>query len=152
MKTKDSGLDEMQKERRNSIGNQMFMLLFYALLIDGGLYGAGLRWLNYPANIMVILMVCMCIYLVRTITANAYLPPKAQNRKHIVFLIMLTAFSVVAAIAAVNLLQHVPDQSVVEVADDYSAIILFIISVVALLISLVAVIINKVNNKKENDK
>jgi len=38
---RNNGLDEMQKDRRNRVGNQMFMLMFFALLIDSDLYGAG---------------------------------------------------------------------------------------------------------------
>lgn len=59
------GLDELQVKRRNSIGNQMFVLLFYILIFEAGLHGAGFRWLNYPANIVVIASICMGVYLVR---------------------------------------------------------------------------------------
>ena len=61
---KKKGLDELQLKQRNSAGNQMFMLMFYALLLEAGLYGLGVRWLNYPANIITIISVCMGIYLV----------------------------------------------------------------------------------------
>ncbi len=151
MKINNNGLDEMQKERRNSIGNQMFILMFYALLLDSGLYGAGIRWLKYPVNIMVIIMVCMCIYLIRTITSNAYLPPKVQSRKTIISLIIAIVFSVVLAIAAFNLFGNLSAQSAVEVANDNSVLILFIVSAVGLLISLIVAIIKKVNNKNDSD-
>lgn len=151
MRNNKNGLDEMQKERRNTIGNQMFMLTFYAILLDIGLYGAGIHWLKYPANIMVIIMVCMSIYLIRTIVANAYLPPKAQSRKTVVSLIITIAFSVVLAIAAVNLLGNSSAQNAVENANDYSALILFIVSAGGLLISLIVAIIKKVNGKNDRD-
>lgn len=151
MKINNNGLDEMQKERRNSIGNQMFMLMFYALFLDTGLYGAGIRWLKYPANIMVIIMICMCIYLIRTITANAYLPPKVQSRKTIVSLIIAIVFSVVLAIAAFNLFGNLSTQAAVEAANDNSALILFIVSAVGLLISLIAAIIKKVNSENDSE-
>lgn len=141
----------MQKERRNSIGNQMFMLMFYTLLLDSGLYGAGIRWLKYPANIMVIIMVYMGIYLIRMIAANAYLPPKAQSRKTVMFLIIEIAFSVVLAIAAFNLFGNLSAQSAVVDTNDNSALILFIVSAAGLLISLIIAIIKKVNNKNESD-
>lgn len=141
----------MQKERRNSIGNQMFMLMLYTLLLDSGLYGAGIRWLKYPANIMVIIMVYMGIYLIRMIAANAYLPPKAQSRKTVMFLIIAIAFSVVLAIAAFNLFGNLSAQSAVVDTNDNSALILFIVSAAGLLISLIVAIIKKVNNKNESD-
>ncbi|MEA4845615.1 MAG: hypothetical protein VB106_00110, partial [Clostridiaceae bacterium] len=93
MKNNKNGLDEMQKERRNSIGNQMFMLMFYALLFSCGLYGIGVRWLDYPGDVMVIITACMAIYLVRLIVSNSYLPPKAQNRKTVIALIISVLFS-----------------------------------------------------------
>jgi len=33
------------------------MFMFYALFLEGGLHGAGVRWLNYPANIITIIFV-----------------------------------------------------------------------------------------------
>ena len=81
MWNRKDGLDEMQKERRNKIGNQMFMLMSYALLIDTGLYGQGIRWLEYPSNVMAVFLACMGIYLVRLIASNDYLPAKAHNKK-----------------------------------------------------------------------
>lgn len=152
MKINKNGLDEMQKEKRNSIGNQMFLLMFYALLLDSGLYGAGIRWLKYPANIMVIIMVCMSIYLIRTIAANAYLPPKAQNRKTVISLIISIAFSVVLVIAASNLFRNLSAQSVVQNENDNSALILFIVSAAGLLISLIVVIIKKVGDKSDSEE
>ncbi|ACV61552.1 hypothetical protein Dtox_0633 [Desulfofarcimen acetoxidans DSM 771] len=152
MKINKNGLDEMQKEKRNSIGNQMFLLMFYALLLDCGLYGAGIRWLKYPANIMVIIMVCMGIYLIRTIAANAYLPPKAQNRKTAISLIIAIAFSVVLVIAAFNLFGNLSAQFSVEDANDNSALILFIVSAVGLFISLLVAIIKKVKDKSDSEE
>jgi TRAP-type C4-dicarboxylate transport system permease small subunit len=151
MRNNKNGLDEMQKERQNSIGNQMFILMFYTLLLDSGLYGAGIRWLKYPANTMVIITVFMGVYLIRTIAANAYLPPKAQNRKTVISLIIAISFSVVLAIAAVNLFGNLSAQPTVEDANNNSALILFIISGVGLFISLIAAIIKRVNNKNDSD-
>jgi len=140
----------MQKEKRNSIGNQMFMLMFYALLLDIGLYGAGIRWLKYPANTMVIIMICMGIYLIRTIAANAYLPPKAQSRNTGISLIIAIIFSVVFVIAFLNF-GNLTLQSAVEDTNDNSALILFIVSATGLLISLIVAIIKKVNNRNDSD-
>ena len=54
MNSKD--LDEMQLARRNHIGNQSFMLLFYLLFLDIGLRGFGVTWLNYPVNVFLIMI------------------------------------------------------------------------------------------------
>jgi FtsH-binding integral membrane protein len=151
MKNNKNGLDEMQKERRNSIGNQMFMLMFYALLLNGGLYAAGIRWLEYPANVLVIITACMGIYLVRLIALNAYLPPKAQSRKPVVTLVIAIVFSVAFTMAAINLFTHYPAQ-VAESTEDNSAVILFIVSAVGLLATIIVAVIKKVNSKNDNDE
>lgn len=150
MKINKNGLDEMQIEKRNSIGNQMFTVMSYALLADSGLYAAGIHWLKYPSNIMVIIMVCMSIYLVRTILANAYQPPKAKSRKTVISLIIVLAFSVVFAIIASDLFRNLSAQSVAEDVNDNSAWILLVVSAAGLLISLIAAILKGVNDKNDN--
>jgi len=150
MRNNKNGLDEMQKEQRDSIGNQMFMTMFYALLFDAGLYGYGVRWLNYPVNVMVIIIVCMSIYLVRIIAFNAYLPPKAQNRKTVVSLIISIIFSIAITILAINTFGQSPLQ-IEERANDNSAIILMIVSSVGLLIALIVAVIKKVTNKDDKE-
>lgn len=149
MKINKDGLDEMQKERRNSIGNQMFLLMSYALLLNSGLYGTGIRWLPYPADVMVILMACMVIYLVRSITANAYLPSKARGGKTVISVVAAAVLSVVLAISAWNLFGRPPVRPAAENANDPSALILFIVSVSGLLISLAAAVIRKINDKDD---
>lgn len=78
MDSKD--LDEMQISRRNHIGNQSFLLMFYLLLLDVGLHGFGVKWLEYPLNIFVIIMGCTVQYLVRTILAGAYVSQEKKDK------------------------------------------------------------------------
>ncbi|MBT9172630.1 MAG: hypothetical protein DDT21_01016 [Syntrophomonadaceae bacterium] len=142
MRNKD-GLDEMQKGRRDTIGNQMFMFMFYALLIDSGLYGAGVRWLNYPANVMVIISACISIYLVRLIALHAYHPPKTQNRSVITLII---AIIVSIALAIALSMGHIPEKT-----NDNSGIILFIVSAAGLLGILIAAVIKKATSRKDEE-
>lgn len=79
MNSKD--LDEMQLARRNHIGNQSFMLLFYLLLLDIGLHGLGVEWLAYPLNVFLIMFGCMFHYLIRTILAGAYSGKERRDGK-----------------------------------------------------------------------
>ena len=150
MRINKNGLDEMQKEKRNSIGNQMFLLMVYALLIDAGLAGVGISWLKYPSNIMVIIMVCVGIYLVRTIATNSYLPSKVSYRKTVISSIIAMAFSVVLVIAAFNFFGNLSVHSALEGTIDNSALILFMVALVGLLISLTVAIIKKVNDKRDS--
>lgn len=151
MKNNKNGLDEMQREKQNSIGNQMFILMSYALLFDLGLYGAGIRWVKYPLNTMIIVIVCMSIYLIRTIAAGAYLPPKAQNRKTIISIIIAIAFSILLVRTSFNLFGNKSAQSIVESTDSSYSLLLFIIAGVGLLISLIVAIIKRVNDRKNDD-
>jgi len=148
-KRKD-GLDEMQKERRNSIGNQMFMVLAYALLIDTALYGQGIRWLEYPGNIMAIFMVCMGIYLVRLIANNAYLPARNHNSKSLVAIIIAVGIAIVLGVTWV-ILSRGSSEQVAEVSNNNTAMILLILSTVGIICALVMAIIKKINNKNDKD-
>lgn len=150
MRNNKNALDERQRERRNSIGNQMFLLLAYALIINGGLYAAGIGWLGYPANVMVITTVCMALYLVRLIALDAYLPPKAQNRKTVVILILAIVFSIAFTMAAIHLFGQSPVQ-IAEPSEDNSALILMVVSAVGLLATLIVAVIKKGNNKDDKD-
>lgn len=148
MKHNKNALDEMQREKRDAIGNQSFILMFYLLMFDSALYGFGLEWLAYPSRVLVIITACMFIYLARVIACNAYLPPRAQESKTRVILFL--AISVGFAIAAVLLSVNLPFLRMDNSLNDNSAVILFIMSAVALVIALVMAIIKKISNDKDN--
>ena len=144
MKTNKNELDEMQKSLRDKIGNQSFMLLFYLLLLDIGLYGFGIRWLVYPANVMVILIVCMVIYLVRIIAKNSYLPPQTYKSKPILRLVFTVIFAIILAIA---IAMFCGKTNPFPADNGNSAIILFIVSLVGLVIAAIVSIIKRNDNK-----
>jgi hypothetical protein len=77
---KNEKLDEMQVQRRNKIGNNCFMVMFYLLFIDMGLNGVGINWIVYPMNVYIIITSCMGYYLIRTIWAGAYLGVSSRNK------------------------------------------------------------------------
>lgn len=141
------GLDELQVKRRNSIGNQMFVLLFYILIFEAGLHGAGFRWLNYPANIVVIASICMGVYLVRLFINNAYLSPSSQRRKIVIALIMASIFFVALIGAGVYLYS----QQQLNGTLNSSSLLLVIVPAVGLLISLIVFAIQKSNDKFDED-
>ena len=151
MNNNKNGLDEMQTQQRNSIGNQMFMLMFWVLLLNGVLHFAGITWFPYPVNVMVITTACMGIYLIRLIASNAYLPGKAQNRKTIVGLIMSIVFSVGFCMLAVLVVRK-SSVDIVENTSDNSAIILFTVSVVSLICAFIIAAIKKARNKDGDDE
>ena len=104
-------------------------------------------WLNYPANVMVIISACISIYLVRLIALHAYHPPKTQSRT-VITLIISIVISIAIAIAVSTALLTT---QIAEKTNDYSAIILFIVSAAGLLGILIAAVIKKVNNNKDNE-
>lgn len=143
MKTDKNELDEMQKSLRDKIGNQSFMLLFYLLLLDIGLYGFGIRWLAYPVDVMVIMVVCMSIYLIRVIVNNSYLPPQTQKSKPILRLVLTVIFAVILAISIAMFC----GKTTIAAENGNSAMILFVVSLVGLVIALIVTIIKRNNNK-----
>lgn len=141
------GLDELQVKRRNSIGNQMFVLLFYILIFEAGLHGAGFRWLNHPANIVVIASICMGVYLVRLFINNDYLSPSSQRRKIVIALIMASIFFVALIGAGVYLYSQQQLNGILN----SSSLLLVIVPAVGLLISLIVFAIQKSNDKFDED-
>ncbi len=146
-----NGLDEMQTERRNRIGNQMFMLMFYALWLNGLLYSYGVRWLDYPGNVMVITVVCMAIYLVRLVVSNAYLPAKTRAGRATYTLIMGIVFSIALVLAAINLFGPAPAEAS-WISEGNTALVLFIASAVGLVAVLITAAIRKVNSRHDTDE
>jgi len=142
------GLDEMQIQRKNSIGSQAFAMLLYLLLVDILLHNFGLRWANYPANVMIILSLCSGIYVIRLIAAHAFIGPADKPQKPLlkVVLTILIAISISAAIFA---LVKNSSFSSHEQMDDMSAPLLFIIAGVAILISAATFIISKIQNRDD---
>lgn len=148
---KKNNLDEMQLQKRNKIGNQAFMLLFYLLMIDMGLYGFGFRWLQYPTNVFVIMLVCMGYYLIRIIWSNAYVGPQTKEigvGKAAVFTI---AVAVLAAAAAIFISKSNLIKVPAAESNDNGALILFIISTVSLVIAFVVSIISKKQNRSDDE-
>ena len=146
MNSKD-GLDEMQRERNNKIGNQMFELMAFALLIDITLSALGIRWLAYPSNIMAIVLTCCSIFLVRQIAAGAFRQPRIQTRKVTVIILIVT---IALAFAAEITLSKLP-AGTAESTDDYSAYILMVISSAGLLATGIATVIKRIRDKADKD-
>ena len=97
---KNERLDEMQVQRRNKIGNNCFMVMFYLLFIDIGLREIGIKWLAYPINVLIIINICMAYYLVKTILAGSYLgvSDKNKNSKYLIAGIAVAAFLLIVGI------------------------------------------------------
>ncbi len=133
-------LDERQREFRNKVGHQSFMLLLYLILIDTALHGAGVTWLPYPANMMALLTVCAGIYQTRVILGGAYLRPGEETGLKRGKTVIIAGFAVTAAaIAAVVLARGNLVQAAEPAGEDgNSAWVLLIISVVSLVIMLLA--------------
>lgn len=141
-------LDEMQHQRKNKIGNQTFLVLLYLLLLDAGLYGFGFRWISYPANVMVILIICCGSYVVRLIKNNAYVGPSTEEEKPILKVFLPVFFSVSIAMAVIVLLKNANFSNANQI-NDMSAPILFITSSIGIIIAIVIGIIKKIQNKND---
>lgn len=139
-------LDEMQIQKRNMIGNQAYMLLFYLLLIDIGLYGFGFRWLKYPMNVYVIMMGCMTYYLLRIIWNNSYVGPRKDTKTIGRKIGFVLGFSGLVAGITIYLLGKNFLISPIS-TDDNGAMLLFIFSIVSLIVLAVVGLISKWQTK-----
>lgn len=145
-----SQLDEMQLQKRNMVGNQAYMLLSYLLLLDISLYGFGIRWLQYPINVFVIMMGCMTYYLFRIIWNNSYVGPRMKTKsigRKIALVIGLAGF--VSGITIVILKEDFLSSSISD--GDNGAIILFMVSLVALIFIAVVGFISKCKLETKNN-
>ncbi len=140
-----SVLDEMQLQMRNRIGNQAFMILFYLLLTDVGLNGFGVKWLQYPLNVFVIMVSTMFYYLIRILWAGAYIGPDSSIKKAA----RKTAATVItAAVAAsVSIFAIWKNNTETQVPDRTSAMVLFIFSAVAIVVAVIVSIASMKQNR-----
>ncbi|HYE83641.1 MAG TPA: DUF6773 family protein [Clostridia bacterium] len=144
-------LDEMQLQRRNRFGNQSFMLMFYLLMADIGLYGFGFRWLKYPLNVFTIMLICMTYYLVRVILGNAYVGPQSREKHKIRMVLYPAAIAVLAAAAVVLISQKGFVMAQTQGDSDKGAMILFTVSVVFFTIALIVGVIAKRQNIEDEE-
>lgn len=144
------GLDEMQLQTRNKIGNQTFLVLLYLLLLDAGLYGFGFRWVSYPANIIIILTICSGIYVVRLVKANAYVGPSIDKQRPMLNVFLNVIVSVLIALLIIVLLKNVSFTNSDQI-DAIAAPILFISAMIAIIIAVTTGIIKKIQNKNDRD-
>lgn len=94
---KKESFDEMQTQKRNQIGNQSFSLLAILLMLDTLLYNLGIRWIEYPTNVFIIVIICCGIFVIRTAFNNALVSPRHKPGKTIVFILTVTILSMAAA-------------------------------------------------------
>lgn len=146
----NKGLDEMQVQRKNKIGNQAFLMLFYLLLIDIGLQGFGFRWLEYPANVMVILMVCSGIYIVRLILANAFVGPAPEKQNPILKVLITVLLAMAVAAVILLLIKSAGFSDPVEV-ESRTASILFGSAGMAIVIAVTTIVVNRIQNRKDGE-
>ena len=127
------GLDEMQLQKRNAVGHQTLILTVCLLLLDAALYGAGVRWAEYPVNALAILALCSGIYAVRIIAANALAGPAAKVRKPLLKAAAVIVLAALAAAAAVVFWKSGSDGD----PGGIGAVLLFVLSCGALAVAAV---------------
>ena len=134
------GLDEMQMQRKNKIGNQTFIMLLYLLLLDAGLYGFGFRWVVYPANVIILLSLSSGMYVIRLLIGGAYVGPSAQKGKPWLKILFTGLLAAVVAAGMLILLKTVGFTNAPQI-DAMAAPLLFITALVGMIIASVIAII-----------
>ena len=150
MNNSKNDLDEMQKQRRNSIGNQMFMIMTYLMLINIGLHSFGIAWITYPVSTLLIVVACLTVYLIRLIASNAYLPARERNSKTRLVGVLFGSM-VIAIVISVFIFRNQAQVDISEALNVDESVALMIFSAVSLIIALVVAAIKKVSNRNVND-
>jgi hypothetical protein len=138
----------MQVQKKNSIGNQAFVMLLYLLMLDAGLYGFGFRWISYPANVMIILTLTAGIYVIRLITANAFVGPAAKTEKPLMTVVMTMFFAALISAAILVLMNNTSFSSPGQI-EEISAPLLFITAGVAMVVAITTLIIKRIQNRED---
>jgi len=142
-------LDEMQLQKRNMVGNQAYMLLFYLLLVDIGLNGYGFRWLQYPMNVFVIMLGCMTYYLIRLIWNNSYVGPGIKTTSIVRKIGLVIALAGIVAGITISYLRSNSLEGLLA-SEDNGAMILFISSIVLFIVLAVVGLISKRQNRSDD--
>ncbi|MCL2575434.1 MAG: hypothetical protein FWE33_03270 [Defluviitaleaceae bacterium] len=88
--------DEMQSMIRGKIGNQMFFVVVFIVLIDGLLHARGIVWWDFDYSVWAITVFCTVIYVVRVIVAGAYFPANFSRGNPIAAIIVSAVMPVAA--------------------------------------------------------
>ncbi|PRR83817.1 DUF6773 family protein [Clostridium vincentii] len=145
-----NNLDEMQLQRKNKIGNQSFLMLFYLLMLDIWLYSFGFKWISYPANVVFILTFCGGIYFLRLIIGNSYQGPDIKKEKPLLKIVLTVLGSLVAATAIIVIFKNAGFSTDGQI-NDTGAIILLITSSIAIILVLISTVIKKRQNKNDEE-
>ncbi len=140
------GLDEMQIRIKERIGNQTFVMLLALLLLDVALHGYGIRWVSYPANVMILLTLICGIYVVRLIGGNAFVGPGEKRQKPLTT-VALTVLTALVVAASLNILGIRGGSSDHMRLDSASGLILCIVPLGALLAALTALVVRRVQDR-----
>lgn len=140
--------DEMQTQRRNQIGNQTFSLLVILLMLDTLLYNLGIRWMAYPMDVFIIVLLCCGIFIIRAALSDALVAPKQKKGKSIAVILSATVLSM-AAVTVIG--KFVNPSASSATGSGFGTILLEVISLGALFITAVIYFI-KCHSEKNNDK
>jgi hypothetical protein len=94
--------DERQKQRRDRIGSQSFVLLVILTLANIFAYYLGLRWLDFPVSTMILVLVCCGVYKIRVVLSGAFVAPgtgAATAWRRAIGVVVVAAAGALAAVA-----------------------------------------------------
>jgi len=142
-------LDEMQVQKRNKIGYQSFTMLISLLLLDNVLYGLGVRWMEYPTNVFLIVIVCCGLFTIRCALQDTLVAPKQPTGR---MAALAVAAAVLAIAVAIGIKTLIKPESAAPEDSGIGAILLMVISGGALIVSGIIYLIRKHNDLKSKDE
>lgn len=140
--------DERQVQKRSRIGSQSFAILVFLLMIDVLAYNFGIRWIEYPTNVFIIVLICLAVFSVRTALENALVAPKQKAGRPIALLLIAAAVSM----ATVFLLKEgIEPVQLIDNESATSAVLLMIISWGALITVAIIYFIKRRQDKRNEE-
>ena len=148
--------DEMQLKIRDKIGHQMFEVLVLLLLLDALLYRFGFRWINYPINIQVIVLVCCAFYGIRLALEDSLFGKKQLSGRSVTSVsgVSVTSFIIatVVCLVAVAVIGYFIRPSTQTSTSHIGTIPTIIIQVISWGMLIALLVIQYIKQHHKNDK
>jgi len=125
MNEKNEVHDEMQRAGRNRVGNQMFHITFWSILLINALYGTGWLAFSFRTAMVIVAAMGMAIYFGRLFALSAILPATMNDKKE--KKIFIAIFIIMCVVIIANVLFW-------EISSLITAMIGFVTAVIGTLI------------------
>ncbi len=90
--------DERQLQKRHRLGNDAFTMLALLLMADAVLYIFDVKWVPYPTNVFILLVICCGVFVVRAAWHGAFVGPRQSGAGKLGVAMMTAVISIGTAL------------------------------------------------------